>query len=504
MNRKIGLPVVIVIAVVSFGLGAGAGIVAWLALWSGDGQASVSAQERAPQLSLGAGSQAEATEESAASSGTSSVPAPRLSLGDPTATPTQTSAVVRLAKRLPDADQQQTPLPAGTPTPTPTPTPAPVEASITRGLYRINSAASLVSFTLQEDLRGQRIDVIGTTRDVGGDFIVDFVNPSASVVGQIVINARTLQTDNSFRNQAIRSEILKSAQAAYEFITFTPTSLAGLGTTPAQPGSSIAFQINGDLTIVDTTLPVTFDAVVTADEQIITGTAETVVRWADFGLRIPSVPGVSNITDEVTLAISFSADLVEAEGASAAVDFSQALFRINDQSLVSFTLQEDLRGQRIDVVGTTNQVGGDIIVDAVQPENSIVGQIVINARTLQTDNSFRNQAIRSEILKSAQAAYEFITFTPTAITGLEGASVAIDAPLTFQITGDLKIVDTTLPVTFDVEATINADKQLTGTATTVVRWADFGLRIPNVPGVSNITDEVTLAINFVADVVEQR
>jgi|GEM_PF-414439 polyisoprenoid-binding protein YceI len=504
MNRKIGLPVVIIIAIVSFGLGAGAGIVAWLALWSGDGQASVSAQERAPQLSLGAGGQAEATEESTGSAETSSVPAPRLSLGDPTATPTQTSAIARLAKRLPDADQQQTPVPTAGATVTPTPSPTPAQLPIARGLYRINSAASLVSFTLQEDLRGQRVDVVGTTSDVGGDFIVDFANPAASAVGQIVINARTLQTDNNFRNQAIRSEILRSAQADYEFIIFTPTSLAGLGTAPVALGSTVSFQINGDLTIVDTTLPVTFDAVVTVDQNVITGTATTVVRWADFGLRIPSVPGVANITDEVTLAISFTADLVEAEGAGAAVNFSQALFRINDQSLVRFTLQEDLRGQRIDVVGTTNQVGGDIIVDAVQPEASQVGQIVINARTLETDNNFRNQAIRSEILKSAQADYEFITFTPTAISGLEDASVAVDTPLTFQITGDLKIVDTTLPVTFEVEATITADNQLVGTATTVVRWADFGLRIPSVPGVANITDEVTLAIDFVADVVEQR
>jgi polyisoprenoid-binding protein YceI len=501
MQRKIALPVVVLIALAAFGAGAGTGILAWLAFWSGDGQASQAVNEVAPQLSLGGSDDAT----SAATTESNSI-APQLSLGGadstPEVTPTESSALLVFAK-VPAAFQQD---PTATPSPTPEPTPEPMPVTLTRGLYRINPEESVVTFTLQEDLRGSRIDVIGTTNEVGGDIIVDFSDPTASQVGQIVVNARTIETDNNFRNQAIRSQVLKSAQDAYEFITFTPTSISGLDGVTVMTNTPIEAQITGDLTIVDTTLSVTFDAVlVVADDLSLSGTASLLTKWADFGLFIPNAPGVSNITEEVTLAIDFKADLVDSEGGTGTLDYSQGLFRINaEKSTVTFTLQEDLRGQRIDVIGTTSDVGGDIIVNVSDPTASQIGQIVVNARTLVTDNNFRNQAIRSEILLSAQDAYEFITFTPTAISGLDGATVAVGQPVTFQITGDLTIVDTTLSVTFDATATLTTASELTGTATLVAKWADFGLVIPSVPGVSNITEDVTLAINFVADLVESQ
>ncbi|MFQ3647685.1 MAG: YceI family protein [Anaerolineae bacterium] len=484
MKRQVALPVVIVVALVAFAAGAGAGIAGWLWFWGGNDTPSQAVENVAPQLSLGGNN----------GSGSG------LSLGNPTPTPvpTETSMLPIFAK-VPAALEQAQPMPEATPEATPEPMPI----DITRGLYRINQEASRVLFILQEDLRGQRIDVIGVTNQVAGDMIVDFASPPDSIVGQIVVNARTLETDNTFRNQAIRSEILRSAQDAYEFITFTPTSLAGLEDAVVMTNTPITAQITGDLKIVDTTRSVTFDAeLVVLDDLTLTGTASVVVRWADFGLRIPNVPGVSNITDDVTLTIEFTADLIDFEGGST-IGYNRGLFRIDPaQSEARFILQEDLRGQRIDVIGVTNQVGGDMIVDVVNPAGSQVGQIVVNARTLQTDNTFRNQAIRSEILRSAQDAYEFITFTPTALNGLETATVALGEPVTFTITGDLRIVETTRSVTFEATATLIDPQTLTGSASVVVRWADFGLRIPNVPGVSNITDDVTLEIDFVAALVD--
>lgn len=309
MQRKIALPVVVLIALAAFGAGAGTGILAWLAFWSGDGQASQAVNEVAPQLSLGGSDDAT----SAATTESNSI-APQLSLGGadstPEVTPTESSALLVFAK-VPAAFQQD---PTATPSPTPEPTPEPMPVTLTRGLYRINPEESVVTFTLQEDLRGSRIDVIGTTNEVGGDIIVDFSDPTASQVGQIVVNARTIETDNNFRNQAIRSEILLSAQDAYEFITFTPTAISGLDGATVAVGQPVTFQITGDLTIVDTTLSVTFDATATlTTASELTGTATLVAKWADFGLVIPSVPGVSNITEDVTLAINFVADLVESQ-----------------------------------------------------------------------------------------------------------------------------------------------------------------------------------------------
>ncbi|MFZ4814273.1 MAG: YceI family protein [Phototrophicaceae bacterium] len=180
-----------------------------------------------------------------------------------------------------------------------------------RVLFRIDGANSTVTFTLQEDLRGDRIDVIGTTQEVAGDIVIDPSNPSLSQIGTIRINARTLATDNENRNRALRSQILRSSQDEFEFIDFVPTALSGLPTT-ATVGESYTFDITGDLTIAGATNPVTFSTTLTATSATtLSGTATALVRWADWGIRIPSVPGVANITEEVTLAINFTANAVE-------------------------------------------------------------------------------------------------------------------------------------------------------------------------------------------------
>ncbi len=176
------------------------------------------------------------------------------------------------------------------------------------------------------------------------------------------------------------------------------------------------------------------------------------------------------------------------------------LFEIDQSgSQASFTLEEDLRGARTTVVGVTDQVAGQIAINLDDLAATQVGVITINARTLLTDNNFRNNAIRNRILNTDQ--YEFITFTPTQIIGLP-ASAAAGQEVSFQIVGNLTIRDVTNPVTFDVAATAVSPTQLVGTATATVTRAAYNLVIPSVPDVANVTDEVQLAIDFAATAVE--
>lgn len=90
---------------------------------------------------------------------------------------------------------------------------------------------------------------------------------------------------------------------------------------------------------------------------------------------------------------------------------SGQVFRlISEESEVRFTLNEELQGQPKTVVGRTNQVAGDILIDRNTPANSQVGTIRINMRTLSTDNEMRNRAIRGQILESAKDEYEFTEY----------------------------------------------------------------------------------------------
>lgn len=165
-------------------------------------------------------------------------------------------------------------------------------------------------------------------------------------------------------------------------------------------------------------------------------------------------------------------------------------------SEVRFTLDEILRGNPTTVIGTTDQVAGEIAIDFENPGNSKVGTILINARTLATDNDFRNRAINNEILDTGE--FEFITFTPTALVDFP-ENPQFGEEFNFQIVGDLTIRDITREVVFDVNATAVSETQIQGYGSTMVARADYDLKIPNVPSVANVDEEVLLEIEFVAN-----
>ncbi len=162
-------------------------------------------------------------------------------------------------------------------------------------------------------------------------------------------------------------------------------------------------------------------------------------------------------------------------------------------SQVRFELDEDLRGERITVVGTTDQVAGEIAANLADLSDVQVGTIQINARTLVTDNNFRNRALNNRILQTD--LFEFITFMPTAVNGLP-ASVNPGESVDFTIVGDLTVREITNEVTFEVKATAVSADELNGTASTVINLEDYNLVIPSVPNVANVEEQVYLFIDF--------
>ncbi|PDW03448.1 YceI family protein [Candidatus Viridilinea mediisalina] len=168
---------------------------------------------------------------------------------------------------------------------------------------------------------------------------------------------------------------------------------------------------------------------------------------------------------------------------------------VPEESEARFLIDEVLRGDPITVVGVTSLVVGQIAVDAENPSASQVGIIQINARDLTTDNEFRNRAIRNNILETDR--YELISFAPSAISGMPD-QVAVGDSFDFMLDGELTIRDVTLPVSFAVTVTATSERELRGLATTSVLYRDFELRIPEVPSVDLVEDEVRLELEFVA------
>jgi polyisoprenoid-binding protein YceI len=173
------------------------------------------------------------------------------------------------------------------------------------------------------------------------------------------------------------------------------------------------------------------------------------------------------------------------------------VFQISQtDSKAQFTIYEELMGQPNNVIGVTNQVAGQIGVNLNDLSTAQVGEIKIDARGLTTDSSQRNRMIQNRILNTGN--YEFVTFTPTQISGLSGSAV-VGQSIQFQITGNLTIQDVTQPVTFDVTAQAVSNNQISGTATATIQRSDFNLQIPSVPRVANVGEQVALQIDFVAN-----
>ncbi len=174
----------------------------------------------------------------------------------------------------------------------------------------------------------------------------------------------------------------------------------------------------------------------------------------------------------------------------------EEVFEIDpNESSAKFVIDEILRGAPKTVIGTTNQVAGQISADLDDIDAAKVGTIRINARTLTTDSDSRNRMLQNQILQTEQ--HEYITFTPKQMLGLP-STATVGQQVTFQMVGDLTVKGTTRETTFDVVVTPKSDDLLQGSATTTIRYADFGVAIPQVPSVTGVSDQLGLQLDFVA------
>ena len=168
------------------------------------------------------------------------------------------------------------------------------------------------------------------------------------------------------------------------------------------------------------------------------------------------------------------------------------------QSTARFEIDEVLSGNPTHVVGSTDQVVGQVRVDTDDLSTTEFSEIIINARTLETDSDRRNRAMRGPIiLDSGSDANELITFVVTTVDGLSGPATVGDG-FDFTITGDLTIKGSTQQVSFDVTASLVDETTLEGSATTDVTRDMFEIGIPSVANVADVTNEVLIGFDFVA------
>ncbi len=156
-------------------------------------------------------------------------------------------------------------------------------------VYRISKEKSLVTFVIDEQLRGKPFTVNGTTKEVAGDISISSDTSKLPTFGDIKVNAKTFKTDSTQRDNAVARYILKTESPENELITFTTKSV--------DVGNDSVLQLSGDLTISGITKPAVFMVKMKKEGETLTGDANVTLKRSDFNLVIPSIPFVANVPD---------------------------------------------------------------------------------------------------------------------------------------------------------------------------------------------------------------
>ncbi len=214
--------------------------------------------------------------------------------------------------------------PAPTTVPVPTaapiaPTTAPPAASA--GLVFTLGEDSVARYKVEETLARQGFVVAtGETGDVSGRIVFDADGGIVAEESAIAMKAATLVTDSDRRDRYVRERTLQTAQ--YPEIVFRPTSVDGLPTPLTDAQGTIDFTISGDLTIIDQTRPITWNASADfgAGGAEITGLASTEFTFEDFAMDKPSVAIVLSVEDTIRLEIEFIGSLTQSAARNNAAD----------------------------------------------------------------------------------------------------------------------------------------------------------------------------------------
>ncbi len=178
----------------------------------------------------------------------------------------------------------------------------------------------------------------------------------------------------------------------------------------------------------------------------------------------------------------------------------EVILEISSGSEARYVVREQLARLSLpnDAVGVTQDVSGELTLEAdgtVRAESSLIR---VDLSTLQSDEGRRDNYVRNRTLGAGQ--YPHTDFVPTSISGLQWP-LPSTGEASFSITGDLTIRDVTKEVTWETNAQFGEDS-ITGKATTNFTFGEFDLAVPSVAVVLSVEDNIRLEIDFVLQKTE--
>ncbi|MEM7333951.1 MAG: YceI family protein [Chloroflexota bacterium] len=210
-----------------------------------------------------------------------------------------------------------------------------------------------------------------------------------------------------------------------------------------------------------------------------------------FIIAIAFRPAVENGGSTDFAFVPFSSDQVP-QGAT--------LFEIQSESSEArYVIGEILRGSPKTVIGQTDEVGGQLVVNFDNLPLVEFSDVAVLASTFQTDNSMRDGATRDRILFTNE--FPLIKFEPETLIDLP-ESINVGDTAEFQIEGPLTIKGISNTETFEVIATVVSETEIDLFATTQIMRESYDLNVPNVPGVANVDEAVILELDLILTAVD--
>jgi polyisoprenoid-binding protein YceI len=170
--------------------------------------------------------------------------------------------------------------------------------------FVIDPAQSSAKYVVQETLRGLEATAVGETKDISGEIHLTRTG-LASTPSTIRVDLSTLRSDESMRDNFIRTSTLQSNQPQNRYAEFTIANVTGFPASYVE-GQEVALTLSGTMKIRGIEKPVTWQVRARQAGNLLSATADTDFNMTDFGITPPTVP-FARARDSVHIQVVFVA-----------------------------------------------------------------------------------------------------------------------------------------------------------------------------------------------------
>ncbi len=320
----------------------------------------------------------------------------------------------------------------------------------------------------------------GKFTDIEGTLILDEETPQKSSI-EVTIKTASLLTGLSKFDEHVKSA---------DFLNVTQFPTAKFVSTSVMPYDTKSAKVNGNLTLLGITKPVTLDVKLNktgigllTQKKTIGFSATATIKRSAFGMNF-ALPGIS---DEIKLFIESEANLVATTPPNREKNAITPEWKIlTDRSKINFQATQDMSA----INGSFKKFDGTIIFD---PSDLLHSNVAIEIDTTSVDISFFEavETLKGEVWLGTKL-FPKASFISNNFIALQGKNQ-------FRSQGKLTLKGKTVPVLLDfsLDEYSKTNAHMSGTATIKRSAFEVGERDPR--KANGVKDEVVVTVDLYAE-----